>query len=673
MQTSLRSFVRHNAFWLAPAALFVIAALVYLPLAARFGFYKDDWYLMYDARVQGPGFFPTIFAGDRPARAPLQFILYSLFGEHLLFYHISAYLYRACGALALWVTLGMLWPGQKQANFLVSALFLIYPGFLSQPNAVDFQAHLFSLMLAMISIALSIKAVLSENKRVKWSLAALAILLGWCYLALMEYFIGLEVLRFALIALIVWRRQPGISFNFMRKLAARFAVFVLAPAGFLVWRLFIFESERRATNIGTQVGQLFSSPLNTGLWWLLYLLQDSLNIVITAWVVPLYTLAFPLRLRDLLLALLIGILTAALLHVITTKVVTASNDASDNDTWSREALLVGLLAVLGGLFPVILANRHINFSDYSRYTLPAMAGGVLILMGLLAQLKSPALRSAIVIFLAVNAGMTHYANATIAVSEAQATRNFWWQVAWRIPGLKSGISLAADYPSIAIQEDYFVWGPANQIYYPIKQSGDQVNVPLSAIVLNSENARLISVGRGQNAQYRRGNATLADYRNVLVITQPASSACVRIIDGMQPELSENDRAEIMLIAPASRTDGILLDSPPHTPPASFFAGEPTHGWCYYYQKASLARQQGDWQGVAALGEKALAEGYYPADKIEWLPFMQAYTMLGQKEKLRRFVSIMGESPFIQKQACSILSASAKNAEMLATIQESFCK
>jgi hypothetical protein len=667
MQTSIYLFYKRNLRWLIPVALFVLAALVYLPLVRQLGFLKDDWYLMYDARVHGPGFFSTIFASDRPARAPLQFVLYSLFGEHLLYYHLSAYLFRATGAVALWMTLTMLWPTQKRSNLLSSALFLIYPGFLSQPNAVDFQAHLFSLMLAMISIALSVKSVLSERKQVKWSLAVLAILSGWCYLALMEYFIGLEVLRFTLIALIAHRRQAATLLKFLREFLARYWIFALSPVGFLIWRLFIFQSERRATDIGSQVGQLFSSPLNTGLWWLIYMLQDSVNVIITAWVVPLYTLAFGLRLRELLLALLTGILTAVLLYLLW------KTQEDNQNSWQPETLIIGLLAVFGGLFPVILANRHVDFGDYSRYTLPAMAGGVMILAGMLAQLKSQTLRSALIIFLAINAGMTQYANAATAVAETQATRDFWWQVAWRVPGLKSGTSLVADYPSAAIQEDYFVWGPASQIYFPQKQSGEQVNVPLGAIVLTPQNAILISVGRGQDTQYRRGNFTQVDYHNVLILTQPASNACVRVLDGKQPELSENDRAEIMLTASDSRADNILPDRAEQIPPASIFGGEPAHGWCYYYQKASLARQQGDWKSVAALGEKALAEGFYPSDKIEWLPFLQAYTVLGQPEKLRRFVSIMGESPFIQKQVCAILVTSTFDPKLRTSIQEAFCK
>lgn len=666
MKTRFRAlFLKHQA-WLVPLAFFVLGALVYLPLVTRFGFYKDDWYLMYDARVQGPGFFTTVFASDRPARAPLQYILYSLFGENLLFYQLSAYAYRVLGALALWQTLRLVWPANQRSNLLLAVLFLVYPGFLSQPNAVDFQAHLFSLMLAMVSFWLSVQAVLTGKTWLKWLLVTLAIFTGWAYLGLMEYFIGMEILRLGLLALLAWRAAGGWK-NLPRRLLAVYGVFLLAPAGFLGWRLFLFESTRRATDLGAQLGQFFSNPLSVGLGWLISVSRDSFNVLVSAWVVPFYSLALPLRLRDLGPAVLLGLLAGALLWSAWKMLAETENHAR------VETLLIGLAALLGGLFPVALANRQVDFSDYSRYTLPAMVGGLLVLVSLLSLLRSEKLRGLIVIFLALNATMTHYGNAVTAVAEAEATRNFWWQVAWRAPGLQAGTSLVADYPAISMQEDYFIWGPANQIYFREKQSGPQVIPPLTALVLNDENLPKIRVGRGQDSQLRRGNFATVDYRQVLVLTQPNPNACLRILDGQQPELSEYDRPEIQLVASASHLERLIPAASPSTPPASIFGPEPAHGWCYYYQQAALARQLGDWKQVAALGEKALAEGFYPNDKIEWLPFLQAYAALGQPEKLRRYVSILGESPFVQQQACRSLTASAADPETAAYVKESFCK
>lgn len=662
-------WIKKHPFWASSLLLLVLAALTYLPNLGGFGFYKDDWYLMYSARINGPEFFTVIFAGDRPARAPLQYVLYTLFGENLLLYHLSAYIYRVVGAIALWRTINMLWPALKRVSLLVSALFLVYPGFLSQVNAVDFQAHLFSLMMAMLSVMFSLHAWLETRAISRIPLIVFAILTGWVYLGLMEYFIGIEIFRFSLFGILAGR-QSG---NLYRKATAYIHsswLFLLAPLGFLIWRLFIFESERRATDIGAQLRLLLSSPI-TGIWWLIYLLQDTINILLSAWIVPLYNLAFSLRLRDFLPALLLGLLSTGIMLLVWRQL---PDDGEEFD-WRVEAFAAGFVSIVGGLFPVIFANRHVNFSDYSRYTLPALAGAMLVTVAWLTLFKSQTARAAMIGILIASAVMTHYANSVVAVQEAAATRNFWWQVAWRIPDLQPGTTLVADYPNISIQEDYFIWGPANQIYFPDPQSqtGAQVNVPLPALVLNTETLPKLSLRRGQTEQVRRGIYTLVDYRRVLILTQPAANACVRVIDGNSPEFSQNDRLEIRLVASASRLDGILFNAAKPQPPAAYFGPEPPHDWCYYYQEASLARQTGDWEKVIRLGEQALAEGHYPSDKIEWLPFMQAHAVLGQNEKLRRFVSIMAESPYIQNQACAILSASATDPATLNYVKESFCK
>jgi hypothetical protein len=42
----------------------------------------------------------------------------------------------------------------------------------------------------------------------------------------------------------------------------------LIPLGFLFWRFFLFQNERAATDVGLQLSYLVSSPLLTGMWWL---------------------------------------------------------------------------------------------------------------------------------------------------------------------------------------------------------------------------------------------------------------------------------------------------------------------------------------------------------------------------------------------------------------------
>jgi hypothetical protein len=121
---------------------FVVAAVLYLPFAKEFGYYNDDWYSMYSARVAGVEIFKTIYGFDRPARAFLMMPLYMLFKGVPFYYSLSAYVLRVLGALSFLWLLRLLWIDRKNESFLAALFFLIYPGFLNMPTAIDFQSHL---------------------------------------------------------------------------------------------------------------------------------------------------------------------------------------------------------------------------------------------------------------------------------------------------------------------------------------------------------------------------------------------------------------------------------------------------------------------------------------------------------------------------------------------------
>ena len=78
-------------------------------------------------------------------------------------YNVTAYLFRLFSGLSVLWSLRMVWPQQKRLATLAALFYLIYPGFLSQPNAIDFQSHIAGLCFATFSIALSLKAVTTKN------------------------------------------------------------------------------------------------------------------------------------------------------------------------------------------------------------------------------------------------------------------------------------------------------------------------------------------------------------------------------------------------------------------------------------------------------------------------------------------------------------------------------
>jgi len=260
-------------------------------------------------------------------------------------------------------------------------------------------------------------------------------LLGIEYLALIDYFIGLELLRLAIVFLLVLRTQGASLKQKLIQTFLRWLPFAAGPGLFLFWRLFIFETDRRATDVGAQLGQLFSSPL-VGLWWLVYLVQDVFNVLLVAWGYPLYLLAFQMRLRDALIGF--GLAAFVVLLVVIGlrwgKEDDVESEAGPSSGWMREEYWLGVVAVVGGLLPVILANRHILFPDLSRYALASSAGVAILLAGIIAQLISRPLRMTLVSFLIAVSVLTHFGNAVRVANETEVIRNFWWQVAWRRTG-----------------------------------------------------------------------------------------------------------------------------------------------------------------------------------------------------------------------------------------------
>jgi hypothetical protein len=104
-----------------------------------------------------------------------------------------------------------------------------------------------------------------------------------------------------------------------------------------------------------------------------------------------------------------------------------------------------------------------------------------------------------------------------------------------------------------------------------------------------------------------------------------------------------------------------------------FGSEPLRGWCYSYQKADLARQQGNWSAVLDVGEQAFAKDLFPQDLIEWMPFLQAYAQAGDVDRLTELAPIISADPYISLQACRTLgSMPGLSADILDTVDALYC-
>lgn len=649
--------------WFALILLVFIAALAYLPFVGGFGYTFDDWYLMWGAKAYGADAFHAIYSVDRPLRGYVMEAAYIIFGENPLWYNLSAWFWRVLGGLAFWWVLRRIWPQNPREMFGAALIFILYPGFLSQFNGIDYQSQMVSLAAAMISIALTVHACSVSSFWHRAGLTVLSIILGWVYLGLVEYEIGFEVLRLGLIFVLAFRRTG----SFWRKLLqalVNWLPYSLVTLGFGYWRVFVFVNERNATDAGAQLGSFFSSPWSTLLGWVFQTAQDSIDVLFSAWVIPLGQLITFVSWWEIGLTLAgVGLAWVGFSRL---------EDGKFEGRARFEMLTVGFVAAVVGLIPIVMVNREVAFPYYSRYALISAPGVALFFAGGLISVREKwrLVGFSVLVGLAL---LLHQANSARFARETVALRQFWWQVAWRIPQLEQNTTLTALWSFGVQQEDYFVWGPANLIYFPEKLNEKNMQPGVFAVLPMDETVEKVLLRERQQYDKRRNIITYANYRNLLVLIQNLPSECVRVIDGSLPEISHWDNVRFKQMAPYSEIEHVLTDSPQRTPPSIVFGTEPEHAWCYYYEKASLARQKGDWDKVRRLGAEARARNVFYTDHlIEWVPFIQAYAISGDSESLGQISGWFRGSHFNENE-CKSLMHSEIAAEMRQELMTLFCR
>ena len=113
----------------------------------------------------------------------------------------------------------------------------------------------------------------------------------------------------------------------------------------------------------------------------------------------------------------------------------------------------------------------------------------------------------------------------------------------------------------------------------------------------------------------------------IVIHMP-KNGCLRVLDPARGDEITYARQSRFLVnaIPLSDPSRIILDVD-QTAKLPFLP-EPEHTWCYYYAKAELAYQKGDWNQVFDLIHEATALRYEPEDPFEWLAFIEAQAFIG---------------------------------------------
>lgn len=609
--------------WFYPVALFLIGAISYEYALMSMGYYWADWEIVMFTKLN-PALQFGYYAGDRPFPW-VYHLVYSLVGSQPIGWHIVTLFIRWAGTLFFVKAITLIWPRYKKYFLWLGALLIVYPGFLQQLQAATKARHIMTLLLFSLSIYLMALAV--KRPKMAFVLFPLSWIATFVHLFTTEYFSGLELIR----PVLLWVLMAGTGNKYLqifRRVAITSLPYLVITA-FFFWARFVYlpdilETTNRLREINTTVSgfQLTSLDALLGLFNIIFL--DFLHVTFQVWTDTVIDLRdFTFQRRAAWFAFGLGVALAGIFSFFHE----TDKENTPDDSSSISIFIVGFLSFILGTLPIWAIGRALSMGNWSdRFSLAPMLGATMMVTALVIWFVRPARQKIVLTLLLLFSIATQVWSTNTYRRDWETQLDYYWQLYWRAPTLQSGtaiFSFEQPSPSVTPWSDA---GFAINVLYHYKTSDGT----LPYWFINPENEYYFQ----KDNLFRnpvRNLTFIGNTSNAVAVVRQLDVSCLRVLDEVyryDPLLHEgHDR-----LLPISNLSRIIPDPEPVLPDADIFGPEPEHTWCYFFQKADLARQEKDWDKVLALHADAQQKGFAPRYGAEYIPFIEAYAQTGDWQK-----------------------------------------
>lgn len=622
--------------WVVPLLLLGVVAVVYGYQLSRMGLYWDDWEIIYLNNFQNPKVYWDYFLYARPLTGWLYILVSPIFSMNPVAWQVFSILLRWSGLVGFWWSLRIVWPRKGFEIGWLCLLLAVYPAFTQHSVAVTYARHFACIALFAFSLGLNLLAL--DHPKRWWIFTTLAAAASLLQLITLEYFFGLELLRPIFLWIVISRQKQNWKLT-LKGVLVQWVPYIVVLAFFAGYRFIWYPliSPNPEANAPVLFERLAINPLGEFIKFANLILQDLIHLNVDNWFAPIVPAAIELKARANWLSwgagAVIAFLSAWILLNNQDSSESTESTQGENDSFSLQVVLIGLVGLLVGGIPVWITGRQSIGGPWAdRFALGPMFGAVLLMVGIVHWFSRRRLQQAVllgVIFGFALSSQMQTVNKYRLSWDHQ--KDFYWQLAWRAPAIKPGTAVIGPAIPFALVNDLHIGFALNSIYDPHAASFE---APIWFFRAGGMVGDLIPAFKpGNTIDYRYLTAHFKGTTDqVLVAYYSFGTDCLRIAapeDRLRTDLSNDEGMLVKLSNP-----GWIDPNPvaPIVPPASIFGPEPEHGWCYSFQKMELARQQQNWKEAARVADDAEAKGFVPKSSMEYSPVILAYLNTDQPEK-----------------------------------------
>ena len=604
--------------WSVPLIVFVTTLAAYGLLLPQMGFYWDDWPFVWIARFLGPKEFLPAFANVRPFLGPIFFLTTSLLPPVPIYWQILMLVIRFLSGLFAWHLFRWVWPQHKRQAVAAAFLFLVFPGYSQHWVAfTHINQEWIPFLFYLLSLAFTASAL--RNPQQFASRTALALLFLVLGVFPTEYFATLEPLRFLFISVILSEESLQLRQRFARAFKV-WLPYLLVWLANLAW-LGYYYSRGSYDSYDVEVTHQPLSSIQ-----IVFAIGDAIwKAGLYLWAQVLVLVANSIRTPSSLLTLALIAIMFALFVVYFRTLETAEVPRR----FAVAALLIGITGIVLGRVPSFAAGLVLKpQSSNDRFMISMMIGGSLFAAGAVEWIFRNVRIKTVIFALLVALGVgQQFFNANLFRRDWIKQQEFYSQLAWRIPAMQPGTLLLTDQLPLDYETDLSLTAPINWMYAP---RYTRSTLPYALVFTEKRlGGSLPSLEPGTRIQvYLRTVNSESSTSKAIVFYMP-KNGCLRVLSSQWNDEVTYARQSPYLInaIPLSRPELILANT--SIAPALPFLAEPKHTWCYYFTRAELARQQGDWKQVLDLYREATSLGYRASDPLEWLVFIEAQISTGR--------------------------------------------